>query len=69
METEQQTLTDRKTILSGITPSGRLHIGNYFGAMKQHIELQQQGDAYFFYCQLPCLNLPSQRRAHAQAYP
>jgi len=48
METEQQTLTDRKTILSGITPSGRLHIGNYFGAMKQHIELQQQGDAYFF---------------------
>lgn len=38
----------RKTILSGITPSGRLHIGNYFGAMQQHIELQNQGDAFFF---------------------
>ncbi|MCC5925454.1 MAG: tryptophan--tRNA ligase [Bacteroidetes bacterium] len=37
-----------KTILSGITPSGRLHIGNYFGAMQQHIDLQDQGDAYFF---------------------
>lgn len=37
-----------KTILSGITPSGRLHIGNYFGAMSQHIELQDQGDAFFF---------------------
>lgn len=37
-----------KTILSGITPSGRLHIGNYFGAIKQHIELQDQGDAFFF---------------------
>lgn len=36
------------TILSGITPSGRLHIGNYFGAMKQHIALQNQGDAYYF---------------------
>lgn len=38
----------RPTILSGITPSGRLHIGNYFGAIKQHIELQDQGDAFFF---------------------
>jgi len=40
--------TSRKTILSGITPSGRLHIGNYFGAMQQHIDLQDQGDAFFF---------------------
>lgn len=40
--------TETKTILSGITPSGRLHIGNYFGAMQQHIELQNQGDAFFF---------------------
>lgn len=36
------------TILSGITPSGRLHIGNYFGAMRQHIDMQNQGDAYYF---------------------
>lgn len=36
------------TILSGITPSGRPHIGNYFGAMRQHIEMQNQGDAYYF---------------------
>ena len=36
------------TILSGITPSGRLHIGNYFGAIRQHIELQDKGDAFFF---------------------
>ncbi len=37
-----------QTVLSGITPSGRLHIGNYFGAIQQHIELQDQGDAFFF---------------------
>lgn len=36
------------TILSGITPSGRLHIGNYFGAIRQHIAMQEQGDAYYF---------------------
>ncbi len=37
-----------KTILSGITPSGRLHIGNYFGALRQHIDMQNQGDAFYF---------------------
>jgi tryptophanyl-tRNA synthetase len=47
--TESPSAPDRlPTILSGITPSGRLHIGNYFGAIKQHIELQDQGDAFFF---------------------
>ena len=35
-------------ILSGIQPSGKLHIGNYFGMMKPAIELQEQGDAYLF---------------------
>ncbi len=37
-----------KTILSGITPSGRLHIGNYFGAIRQHINMTQEGDAFYF---------------------
>jgi len=37
-----------KTILSGITPSGKLHIGNYFGAIRQHIAMQKQGDAFYF---------------------
>jgi len=35
-------------ILSGIQPSGRLHIGNYFGAMQPAIKLQDEGDAYYF---------------------
>ena len=35
-------------ILSGIQPSGKLHVGNYLGAMKQHLELQHQGDAFYF---------------------
>lgn len=37
-----------KTILSGIQPSGKLHIGNYFGAMRQHIRMQEEGDAFYF---------------------
>lgn len=35
-------------ILSGIQPSGKLHIGNYFGMMKPVVELQEKGDAYIF---------------------
>ncbi|ARN55799.1 tryptophan--tRNA ligase [Sedimentisphaera salicampi] len=35
-------------ILSGIQPSGRLHIGNYFGAMKQHLQLQDANDGFYF---------------------
>lgn len=45
----------KKTILSGIQPSGKLHIGNYFGAMRQHIEMQDKGDAFYFIANLHSL--------------
>lgn len=35
-------------VLSGIQSSGRLHLGNYLGAMKQHIELQDEHECFFF---------------------
>jgi tryptophanyl-tRNA synthetase len=35
-------------ILSGIQPSGAVHIGNYFGMMKPAIDLQTQGECYYF---------------------
>lgn len=35
-------------ILSGIQPSGEPHLGNYFGAIEQHLRLQSEGDAYYF---------------------
>ncbi len=35
-------------ILSGIQPSGALHLGNYFGMMRPSIELQEQGEAFYF---------------------
>ncbi|MDB5312109.1 MAG: trpS [Gemmataceae bacterium] len=39
---------DRTRILSGVQPSGKLHLGNYFGAIKQHIERQECGDCFYF---------------------
>jgi tryptophanyl-tRNA synthetase len=37
-----------KKIISGIQPSGILHIGNYFGAIQQFIKFQEENDCLFF---------------------
>ncbi len=37
-----------KRILSGIQPSGAVHLGNYFGMMKPAIDLQARGECYYF---------------------
>ena len=37
-----------KRVLSGVQPSGNPHLGNYFGAMKNHIEMQDKYDCYIF---------------------
>ncbi|HYE32806.1 MAG TPA: tryptophan--tRNA ligase [Methylomirabilota bacterium] len=52
-------------ILTGIQPSGALHLGNYFGAMLPAIELQKQGEAYYFianYHSMTSLTDADQRR-------
>jgi tryptophanyl-tRNA synthetase len=38
----------RKRVLSGVQPSGKLHLGNYFGAIRQHLELQHDFDCFYF---------------------
>ncbi len=35
-------------VLSGIQPSGKLHIGNFFGAMRQHLKLQDDNEGFYF---------------------
>jgi tryptophanyl-tRNA synthetase len=49
-------------ILSGIQPSGALHIGNYFGALRQFVELQNANEAYYFVADFHALT--SVRDAH-----
>jgi tryptophanyl-tRNA synthetase len=38
----------RKRVLSGVQPTGSIHLGNYFGAIKNYVKLQEDYDA--FYC-------------------
>jgi len=42
-------------VLSGIQPTGRFHWGNYFGAIRQYIELQNESEAYYFVANLHAL--------------
>ncbi len=44
-----------KRILSGIQPSGKLHIGNYFGMMKTMIDYMENADLYVFIVDLHAL--------------
>lgn len=46
----------KKTLLSGIQPSGRPHIGNYFGAMRQFVEMQENHDCFFMIVDYHALN-------------
>ena len=46
----------KKTLLSGIQPSGQLHIGNYFGAIKQFIDMQDSHNAIYMIVDYHALN-------------
>ncbi len=37
-----------ETVVSGIRPTGKLHLGNYFGALKNFIKMQDDASCYFF---------------------
>ncbi|MFC1758353.1 tryptophan--tRNA ligase [Planctomycetota bacterium] len=42
-------------VLSGIQPTGRFHWGNYFGAIRQYIDLQNEDESYYFIANLHAL--------------
>ncbi len=55
-------------ILSGIQPTGKQHIGNYFGAMRQHLELQTENEGFYFiadYHALTSSPAPAELRANS----
>lgn len=43
-------------LLSGVKPTHRPHVGNYFGAMRQFVAHQERGEGYFFIADLHALN-------------
>jgi tryptophanyl-tRNA synthetase len=51
----------KKVLLSGVKPTGRPHIGNYFGAMRQFVSLQDEYDAHIFIADLHALTTVQNR--------
>ncbi|MDE3200113.1 MAG: tryptophan--tRNA ligase [Acidobacteriota bacterium] len=45
---EQSTPSSRPRVLSGMRPTGKLHLGNYMGALHNWVKLQDQYECYFF---------------------
>jgi len=41
-------MDDKKVVVSGMRPTGRLHLGNYWGALKNWVDLQDKYSCYFF---------------------
>ncbi|HOW98741.1 MAG TPA: tryptophan--tRNA ligase, partial [Kiritimatiellia bacterium] len=53
-------------ILSGIQPSGKLHLGNYFGMMKPILDLQKEGEVFLFIADYHALTSVTDPRAMRQ---
>jgi tryptophanyl-tRNA synthetase len=56
-----------RRIVSGLQPSGALHLGNYYGAMQQHIEVQSDNDGYFFIANYHAMTTVKDRAELAQS--
>ena len=46
---------DKKRILTGLQPTGAVHLGNYFGSIRQMVHLQDEGKMFFFIADLHAL--------------
>ena len=53
----ENNVTAKKTLLSGIQPSGDLHLGNYLGAVKNWAEIADEFDCYYFMADLHTLTV------------
>ncbi|KAK3438364.1 hypothetical protein EUGRSUZ_C02982 [Eucalyptus grandis] len=57
----------RKRIVSGVQPTGSIHLGNYLGAIKNWIELQNSYDTLFFIVDLHAITLPYETQQLAKS--
>lgn len=55
---ESSSAVRRKRILSGVQPTGSLHLGNYLGAIKQWVSYQHDYDSYFCVVDLHAITVP-----------
>ncbi len=52
---EQSSFAEKKIVMSGIRPTGFLHLGNYFGAIRNYVKMQDEFECYFMVADLHSL--------------
>lgn len=55
---ESKATERRKRVLSGVQPTGSLHLGNYLGAIRNWVKLQEDYDTFFFVVDMHAITLP-----------
>jgi tryptophanyl-tRNA synthetase len=45
-------------VVSGIQPTGKLHLGNYLGAVRNYVKMQEEGQALYFLADLHAISMP-----------
>lgn len=48
-------MSTKEIVVSGVRPTGNLHLGNYFGALRNYVKMQNEYDCYFFIADLHSL--------------
>lgn len=56
----------KQRVLSGIQTTGNLHLGNYLGAIRNWVEIQQEYDNFFFFADLHAITVPHDPKTLAQ---
>ncbi len=57
---------NKKILLSGVKPTGQPHLGNYFGAMRQFVKLQEETEAFIFIADYHALTTVQNKKEMAQ---
>jgi tryptophanyl-tRNA synthetase len=56
----------KKRVLSGIQTTGNLHLGNYLGAIRNWVDIQQDYDNFFFFADLHAITVPHDAKTLAE---
>ncbi|DBB12662.1 TPA: Tryptophan--tRNA ligase, chloroplastic/mitochondrial, variant 3 [Trebouxia sp. C0006] len=66
-KTQAPATARRKRVLSGVQPTGTLHLGNYLGAIRNWVNLQELYETYFCVVDLHAITLPHEPKALLEA--
>ena len=61
-------MSQKKRILSGMRPTGPLHLGNYFGALENWVNMQDEYDCFFFIADWHALTSDYEDPSHVKKY-